>query len=171
MRRVTIVGGTGAGKSTLALALGQVLGLEVVHLDLVFLTNERTETARTARDTALSEVLERPAFLLEGGYRWTFARRIARCDTVIWLDIPPHRRLANMMRRKWSRGVPLGQHPDPSEARRKVAKLQSPVRLVWDQWRDAALLEPVVRNPRPGLRVIRLRSRTAAQEFLDSLRK
>ena len=170
MRRVTVVGSMGAGKSTFALTLGRILGLEVVHLDLIFLTDERTEAARMARDAALSEVLRRPAFILEGGYRWTFARRVARCDTVIWLDIAPHRRLGNLLRRRWSRAEPIGQHPDPAKARRRGSRLQSPFRMVWDQWQDAALLEQVQASTPDGVRLVRLQSRAAAQAFLEGFR-
>ena len=36
MRRIAIIGAGGAGKSTLARQLGEVLGIEVIHLDALF---------------------------------------------------------------------------------------------------------------------------------------
>jgi len=36
MRRILVIGIAGGGKSTLALKLGEVLGLPVIHLDAIF---------------------------------------------------------------------------------------------------------------------------------------
>ena len=171
MRRVTIVGCIGAGKSTFALSLGRVLGLEVVHLDLIFLPPNGIKHVRKQREAGLAAVFQRQEFILEGAHRWTFAHRIAQCDTVIWLDIPPHRRLINILRRKYAREAPIGQHVDPSLARLRVSSIPSPVQILRDQFQDAALLQPIFDNPPDGLRVIRLRNLAQTRDFLDSLQK
>jgi hypothetical protein len=89
MQRIVILGNSGSGKSTLARAIGERLGLPVVHLDRLFWSPGWVEPeAEVFRDQVRS-ALARDAWVCEGNYaRRTFDLRLPRADLIIWLDTP-----------------------------------------------------------------------------------
>ncbi|MBR4867542.1 MAG: AAA family ATPase [Clostridia bacterium] len=88
MQRVLLIGSPGSGKTTLAKALSQQLGLPLVHLDRLFWRDDWQQVSREEFDLALGQVLEQPQWMIDGNYLHTLDRRLAACDTVIWLDLP-----------------------------------------------------------------------------------
>ena len=86
MERVIIIGCGGAGKSTLARKLGEKTGLPVVHLDKLFWKPGWVESAKAEIDEIIRREMEQPRWIMDGNYNRTLAQRIARCDTVIYLD-------------------------------------------------------------------------------------
>jgi adenylate kinase family enzyme len=109
MQRVMIIGGSGSGKSTLAKRLGLITGLPVVHIDPMFWApgwHQRSaeETTRLARAAAASE-----KWIFEGNHSATWRDRLARADTVIFLDVGTLRRMWRIFLRTvkyWGRSRP-----------------------------------------------------------------
>lgn len=86
MQRVMIIGQPGSGKSTLARNLGAVTGLPVYHMDQIhwmpgWIERSQDEKLRLAR-----EVFALDRWIFEGGFSLTWPERLARADTLIWLD-------------------------------------------------------------------------------------
>ena len=86
MERIMIIGCGGAGKSTLARQLGEKTGLPVVHLDKLFwrpgwVSLSREEFAAVHRAAIAGE-----RWIMDGNFDRTIPERLARCDTVIYLD-------------------------------------------------------------------------------------
>ena len=94
MERILIIGCGGAGKSTLARQLGKKLDLPVVHLDTLFWKPGWVQESREEFDRKLSVELEKPKWILDGNFNRTMPQRMAKCDTIIYLDFP---RLACLM--------------------------------------------------------------------------
>lgn len=93
MKRVMIFGASGSGKSTLARDLGAVTGLPVVHIDPMY-WNPGWVQREAADTTALvCEAMAREEWVFEGNHHGTFPERIARADTVVFLDFPTGLRL------------------------------------------------------------------------------
>ena len=86
MERVMIIGCGGAGKSTLARALGEKTGLPVVHLDNLFWHPGWVESTKEEIDEKIRMELEKPRWIMDGNYNRTMELRLKRCDTVIYLD-------------------------------------------------------------------------------------
>ncbi len=99
MNRIMIVGGAGSGKSTLAQQMGQRCGLPVYHLDQVFWMPNWMQRPEAEKLALTNEIELREAWVIEGGISATFPNRIARCDMLIWLDLPITVRLWRVMRR------------------------------------------------------------------------
>ena len=88
MRRVLIIGPCGSGKSTLARELAPRLGLPLVHMDRLGWQAGWVETEKAELHARLAEVVAQDTWLIEGNYGSTLAPRLARADTVIYLDFP-----------------------------------------------------------------------------------
>ena len=86
MERVLIIGCGGAGKSTLARKLGEKTGLPVIHLDKLFWKPGWVESSQEEIDQKIQEAIAKPRWILDGNFNRTMSQRIARCDTVIYLD-------------------------------------------------------------------------------------
>lgn len=87
MKRVMIVGGPGSGKSTLARLLGEKTGLPVFHIDQIHWKPGWNERARHEKDALVHRVHIKDAWIFEGGHSSTYPERVARADTMIWLDL------------------------------------------------------------------------------------
>jgi hypothetical protein len=115
-RRIAILGGAGAGKSTLALALGRRLGLPVVHLDRLRFAPGWAEVDRALFRRRIAEAAEGEAWIVDGTYGEARELMLPRAEVVLWLDQPALRRL----RRAWlkvvrHRGRPRADRPDGCE--------------------------------------------------------
>ena len=94
MERVIIIGCGGAGKSTLAQKMGQKTGLPVVHLDKLFWKPGWESLSRDEFDVLHRRELAKERWIIDGNFDRTIPERLARCDTVIYLDFS---RLACLM--------------------------------------------------------------------------
>ena len=85
-KKILVLGCPGSGKSSFARRLQEKTGLPLVHLDNIWWRPDRTHISREEFDRKLEEILQQPAWILDGDYSRTYEPRIRACDTVIWLD-------------------------------------------------------------------------------------
>lgn len=81
-RHIMIMGSSGSGKSTMATRLGKLAGLSVIHLDK--LTRGITSgelIIESAKKAAMGS-----EWIIDGNYSGSRDFRLARADTVIYLD-------------------------------------------------------------------------------------
>ncbi|HMJ24219.1 MAG TPA: DNA topology modulation protein [Pyrinomonadaceae bacterium] len=88
MRKILIIGPGGAGKSTLATELGDLLNIEVVHLDQLFWQPGWVERPKADWLKTVEELLRRDAWIMDGNYSGTLDLRFKSCDTVVFMDFP-----------------------------------------------------------------------------------
>ena len=88
MERILVLGPCGAGKSHLARALGERLGLPVIHLDKEYWRPGWVEPPREEWAARVEELIARPRWIMDGNYGGTLARRLERAQLVINLDYP-----------------------------------------------------------------------------------
>ena len=88
MQRILVIGPSGAGKSTLAREMGVRLDLPVIHLDQEFWRPGWVEPEREAWRARVCELVERPAWIMEGHFASTFDLRVPRAEAIVWLDLP-----------------------------------------------------------------------------------
>ena len=91
MKKIIILGLTGAGKTTLASKLGAMLDIPIFHLDQYF-WKENWQHVSQAEFYAMQEKIlaENPTWILDGGFprSKTLDLRIAHADTIILFDLP-----------------------------------------------------------------------------------
>ncbi|GAB2863928.1 DNA topology modulation protein [Actinocorallia aurea] len=90
MRRVVVFGRGGAGKSTLAVRLGAVLGLPVVELDACFWSDGLSPMPKEAWAEVQEGLIAGPGWILDGdlGPYDVLDVRLRAADTVLLLDFP-----------------------------------------------------------------------------------
>lgn len=168
MRRVLVVGGTGAGKSTFAQRLGVATGLPVVHLDLLWWRPGWIEAPRAEFDAAVAAVASGNAWIIDGNYTRTFDARIARADTVVVLDLGWPLRLWRVIRRV---GRPRPDLPEGCVERWATRDFLSFLR--WTVWHWPRVSRPKLRRALAvagaAVDVYWFRSRLEAERFLRRL--
>lgn len=89
MKKILVIGSSGAGKSTFARKLGEKIGLGVIHLDQLYWKPNWVEVSKEEWRETIKEVLRRDEWIIDGNYSGTLDLRIQSADTVIFLDFPP----------------------------------------------------------------------------------
>lgn len=100
MQRINIIGNCGSGKSTLARQLGDVTGIDVIHLDVLSWLPGWVERSEEAFKESLKAVVARDSWIIEGNYSRTWPIRMPPADTVIWLDVPVYRCVYRILKRR-----------------------------------------------------------------------
>ena len=88
MQRVAIVGCSGGGKSTLARAMGDRLGLPVTHLDNLYWKPGWTQSQLEEFRPKVEAVAAEDRWIIEGNFTSASALRFARADTIVWIELP-----------------------------------------------------------------------------------
>jgi len=115
-RRIVILGGAGAGKSTLARRLAEPLGLPVVHLDrLIYGPGWRKRDLSAVR-ADLEASLPSEGWIVEGTYPDLFDLTLPKADLILWLEQPAWRRLWRSWRKtRIHKDAPRLDRPDGCE--------------------------------------------------------
>jgi adenylate kinase family enzyme len=171
MQRVIIAGGPGSGKSTLALALGGSTGLPVFHMDHIHWQPGWVERLPEDKRRMCDAVHAQERWIFEGTHSGTFDARVARADTLIWLDLPIGLRLWRAYRRSlnwWGRARP-GLPPGCPE--RFGPETSAFWRYTWHTRNTARVpLQALIAAPSPHLTLFHLQSPAQVTAFLDHAR-
>jgi adenylate kinase family enzyme len=163
--RIAILGGAGAGKSTLARHVGGALGLPVVHLDRVVYGPGWARIAVPVARERLAALLEPGAWVVEGTYAELADLTLPRVDLVIWIDQPAWLRLWRTWRKtRTHRGRPRADRPDGCDEGFDWAYALTVLRFGrWSPALEGRLTEAAGRPP------VRLRGDRAVARFADGL--
>ena len=100
MKKVIIIGCPGSGKSTFSRALHEVTHIPVIHLDQLFWNADKTTVTREVFSARLDAAMQEESWIIDGNYSSTMEKRMAACDTVIFLDYPVEVCLAGVRERR-----------------------------------------------------------------------
>jgi adenylate kinase family enzyme len=164
-RQIVIYGATGAGKTTLARRLGELLGLGVIELDAIrhdgaFDATPWDEMRRRMEEAIASHP---GGWVCEGNYSRVRDVALARADTLITLDLPWRisfwRLLKRTVGRAWT-GEPLYAPHGPRETWRQSFLTRQSI-LLWSitnhQARKRKTAQAIA-DALPDARVYRLRT-------------
>jgi len=88
MTKIAVIGSPGAGKSTLARQLGQVLGSEVFHLDAFYWKPGWVETPKEEWVEIQKKLVTKDSWIIDGNYGSTIEIRLQAAEVIIFLDLP-----------------------------------------------------------------------------------
>ncbi|MBS3680609.1 DNA topology modulation protein [Ornithinibacillus massiliensis] len=100
MKKITIIGNPGAGKSTLARQLGDKLNIPVYHMDSLYWKPNWQPSEDTELIQKHDEILKQDSWIIDGNYSATLPKRFADADTIIFLNYPTLRTLYGITKRR-----------------------------------------------------------------------
>ena len=86
--RILILGSSGSGKTTFSRRLGELLNLDVIHLDSHFWLPNWEPSSRESWEEKLAVMLRKEAWVMDGNYPRSLPLRLERATAVVLLDIP-----------------------------------------------------------------------------------
>ncbi|MDH5163087.1 topology modulation protein [Heyndrickxia oleronia] len=100
MQRIMIIGvSAGVGKSTFARQLGDILHIDVFHLDAYFWKPGWVQASEEEFRGQQENIVKQSQWIIEGNYTGSFDIRIAPADTIIYLELPLSVCLYRVMKR------------------------------------------------------------------------
>jgi adenylate kinase family enzyme len=166
MERIVIIGCGGAGKSTLARQLGEKLNIPVVHLDKLWWKPNWVETSREEFDAKLAVELAKPQWIMDGNFNRTIPERIARCDTIIYLDFSRFACLMGVLKRVLTTYGKV--RPDMGEGCPERIDFEF-LKWVWTFNKNKREKNYRLLNEAVHAETIVLKNRRMVKRFLDSL--
>lgn len=178
MRRVVIVGNSGAGKTTLSTELARVLQTEHVELDAIFHQSNWTPLPTDEfRERAAAALPPGGAWVCDGNYSAVRDMIWNRADTIVWLDLPRRVIVPQIVARSVTRAVRGTELWNGNrEQWRMLLSLHDPQRSViaWSitqHTRKRRRYGAAPADPRwAHLQFVRLRSRDAVRTWLAGVR-
>jgi adenylate kinase family enzyme len=174
VQRVSVVGTSGAGKSTVAAALAGLLGAPFLELDSVHHQADWTPLPRSEFRALVAAAAAGERWVIDGNYSSVQDIVWARADTVVWLDLP---RRTVMRRVIWRTLRRIGLRVELWNGNRErwrnfftLDKEESVIAWAWQTHAtnraryEAAMADPV----HDHLRFVRLRSPASVRQFLQS---
>ena len=88
MRRVSVVGVSGSGKTSLGRRLAAAMAIEYIELDAIFHQPDWAELPRDEFCQRVERAIEAEGWVVDGNYGAVRDLVWAAADTVVWLDLP-----------------------------------------------------------------------------------
>ena len=168
MQRVLVIGSGGSGKSTIAARLGELLNLEVNHLDKFYWRAGWVEPAPEEWIKMFTELIDKDSWVIDGNYSGTLDLRIEKSDTIVFMDMPRVLCLWRIIRRFLI--YRNGTRPDMAEGCRESLNFEF-VSWVWNYpRRSRPKVIRLLAEHADGKEIVWLRSRNEVQKFLSELK-
>src|SRR5215472_5760644 len=100
MKRVTVVGPPGSGKSTIARQIADVVGCAPIYLDALFWQPGWVRTPREQFLAQHAEAIAAERWVIDGVYRAGMDDRLTAADTILFLDLPRRICIWRVIRRR-----------------------------------------------------------------------
>lgn len=175
MQRVCVVGNSGSGKSTLAATLAGQLGASYLELDSVFHQPDWQPLEREAFRERIDEFTQAPTWVVDGNYSAVRDIVWSRIDTVVWLDLPRHKVMRQLLGRTLRRMATRAELWNGNRERWQNLFTFDPEEsiLVWAWTKHSVYrqryLDAMADPANSHLKFIRLRSRKESAALLADL--
>jgi adenylate kinase family enzyme len=166
IKKVLVIGPGGAGKSTFATRLGELLRIEVKHLDSYYWRAGWQEPAKSDWFQTVTELASGESWIMDGNFGGTLDLRIKHCDTIIFLDMPRVVCLWRVLKRR----ILFRNRSRPDMAQGCNEKLDWEfVQWIWNYSSRSRPKVVKLLNEHSEKRIVWLRSNAEVEEFLRSV--
>ncbi len=180
IRRVSIVGAAGSGKTTLAEAWQDFHGLPYVKVDALQAAETGGRATPVEFGRRMAEAASRDSWILDGnvdisGVYQAVDETWSRADLVIWLDLPRHVLMRRLVVRTAVRALHHSEmSKDTQQHWRDLFVLDANRSVLAWTWSEQPRLREAyarfVADPRWSARVVRLRSPRAVRRMAHQIR-
>jgi adenylate kinase family enzyme len=105
VRRISVVGNSGSGKSAFAGGLASRIGVPHIELDSIFHQPNWGELADSEFRDRVAEAAEADGWVVDGNYAVVRDLVWHRADTVVWLDLPRRVVMGRIIQRSLGRVI------------------------------------------------------------------
>jgi adenylate kinase family enzyme len=172
-QRINIVGTTGSGKTTVAKAIAERLGVTTIELDALFWKPNWGKTPDEEFLPRVDEATRGDRWVLDGNYSRTRPIVWPRADTIVWLDYRFPRVFWQLVWRTIRRGVTGEELWDGCRERLRESFFSRESILLWclqTYWsRRRNYPEILSRAEHRHLRIVHLRSPRETAQWLSEL--
>lgn len=99
MKRILVIGCPGSGKSYFAKKLGNILNLDVIHMDNLYWKKDKTSIGVKELENKLKPYLEKDSWIIDGNYHDTLKSRLKYATDVFFLDVSREECVKGMLER------------------------------------------------------------------------
>jgi len=132
--RVSVIGCSGAGKTTFGTALAARLGVPFIELDSIFHQPGWTELPDDEFQARVRAAIAADGWVVDGNYGIVRPIVLERATTVAWLDYSRPRVMQQVIRRSASRAITRRELWNGNrEDAREWIKPDHPIRWAWSQ--------------------------------------
>jgi len=85
--KILVIGCPGTGKSTFSKQLGNILNIEVIHLDKYFWKPGWVESSKEEWNETVSKLISKDRWIIDGNYSNTLRLRAEQADEILFLII------------------------------------------------------------------------------------
>ena len=174
-KRINVVGTSGSGKSTFARRLAERAGLLYLELDFLYWKPGWIQPSDEEFFAKVREALADGGWVLDGNYTRTVPIKWENVDLIVWLDFSFGLTLFRALKRAAARAWSKEELWAGTGNRESLVRLFTRDSILW--WtikthaKNRRRYESCLADPRfAHLRFVRLRSPTAAEEFLKNFR-
>lgn len=168
--RVLVAGTSGAGKTTLAAAIGTSLNLAHVEIDALF--HGPNWTPRPQFTAEVDAFSRQDRWVTEWQYQAVRPLLAERADLMVWLDLPRWQVMRQVtirtVRRRLRRQEIWNGNQEPA-LRKVLTDRDHIVRWAWRTHTETRPRVLALNEALPALPIVRLRSHTEAKRWLQSL--
>jgi len=167
MKKVLVIGSSGAGKSTFSRRLSEKTGLPLIHLDRLFWKPGWIETDKEEWKEILAKTLTGDSWIIDGQFGGTLEMRLEKCDTVIFLDLPRALCVYRILKRVIT--YQKGKRPDMADGCDEKFDWQF-LKWVWNfPEKSRPKIEERLQKHQDSITVFRLKSRKEVDRFLSRI--
>lgn len=165
--RVLVAGTSGSGKTTLSSMISATL--HIPHVEIDGLYHGPNWTPRGSFRAEVETFAARDSWVTEWQYSTVRALLTERADLLVWLDLPVHtvmrQVIARTLVRRWRRVSLWNGNLEPP-LRTILTDKEHIIRWAWDTRHKTAARIRTLDSQYPGLPVVRLRSRRQVRAWL-----
>lgn len=167
MKKILVIGSSGAGKSTFSRRLGEATGLPVIHLDVLHWKPNWTEPDKAEWQKTVEAATKGDEWIMDGNFGGTMEIRMRACDTIIFLDLPRELCVYRILKRivTYRRGT----RPDMASGCDEKFDWEF-IKWVWNFPRDSRpKIEKLLAKYGAAKTLFHLKSRKDVENFLHAL--